>query len=237
MAANAPHRVSRAAPRDEPVSPGNHFAISGGEAKLAGAQWRGWVGIVTLACGVSLLGLVAWTHPHFHPTAPMLPDYGYVPPFSLTDQQNHSITHQDLQGTVWIAAFFFTRCAGQCPLMSTQMAQLQKALAGTSLDFISFTLDPAYDTPERLRAYARHYGSPSPRWRWITGEDSVLHALAHDGFHLSVAEGDSETEPIIHSTRLVLVDAQGRIRGYYDARDPEAMTRLAADARKLLKAL
>ena len=196
-----------------------------------------WMSLVVLSGGICFVGLAAWGAPRFPARPVPLPDYGRVGAFSLTDQEARPISQRDLQGKVWIAAFFFTRCAGQCPLMSARMAQLQRTLGDApSLQLVSFTLDPSYDTPERLRAYARHYQAERQRWQFVGGDESTLHALASDDFHLSVADGIPQAEPIIHSSRLVLVDAQGHIRGYYDALDSEAMGRLAADAQRLIHA-
>ena len=84
-----------------------------------------------------------------------LPDYGTVPAFSFIDQERHSIRREDFEGSVWVADFIFTRCAGQCPLMSSRMAALQRSLSALGHDsvrFVSFSVDPSYDTPERLAA-------------------------------------------------------------------------------------
>lgn len=114
------------------------------------------------------------------------------------------------------------------------MVQLQQDLADVpSIRLVSFSLDPAYDTPERLQQYAAHYATSGTRWTFVTGELSEIYRLSKESFHLSVAEGVDEAEPIIHSTRLVLVDAMARIRGYYDAQEPEAMSRLSQDVRRL----
>jgi len=165
-----------------------------------------------------------------------LPDVGPVPAFSLTDAQGRAVTRLDLAGSVWIADFIFTRCAGQCPLLSGRMARLQEALAGApGVQLVSFTVDPAYDTPEVLAAYARRYGADAGRWRFLTGEPQAVLALIREGFRLAIAEEGPAEEPITHSIRLVLVDRRGRMRGSYEATDERAMARLQDDARRLLK--
>ena len=73
------------------------------------------------------------------------------------------------------------------------------------------------------------------QWRFVTGAPAAITALARDGFHLGVAEGESREEPITHSVRLVLIDARGAIRGYYDATDAQAIRRLQSDARRLAR--
>ena len=166
-----------------------------------------------------------------------LPDYGLLPDFSLTDHQGHPFRRTETAGSVWIADFIFTRCAGQCPLMSTQMAALTTLFRdGEPVQFVSLTVDPDYDTPTILAAYAHHYRTTSTRWRFVTGDRDAVVALAQQGFHLAVGEAEgTPAEPITHSVRFVLIDQRGHIRGYYDATDPEAVRRLTRDAKRLLE--
>lgn len=164
------------------------------------------------------------------------PELGRVPDFSLIDDQGRAISRQGLLGFVWVADFMFTRCAGQCPMLSAQMARLQTAFRTTpGIQFISFSVDSAHDTAEVLGRYARYYRAPASRWRFVTGESQAVSRLVEDGFHLGVSDGASAAEPITHSLRFVLVDQEARLQGYYDATDARAMARLEADARRLLR--
>jgi protein SCO1/2 len=96
------------------------------------------------------------------------------------------------------------------------------------------SVDPAHDTPAVLDAYAAARGIEDPRWFFLTGPRQEVYSLVRDGFKLAVgAEGGAADEPILHSTRLVLVDSGGRIRGYYDAFDEQAVGRLLDDVRAL----
>jgi cytochrome oxidase Cu insertion factor (SCO1/SenC/PrrC family) len=166
---------------------------------------------------------------------PPLPEHGTVPAFSLTDHHGQPLTRERLDGSVWVADFIFTRCAGQCPLLTERMAQLQRQLGGErDLRLVSFSVDPGHDTPEVLAAHARRTGA-GPGWWWVTGAPEAIRALIQEGFRLGIREEGTEEEPITHSVRLVLVDRQGRIRGYYDALEAEAVARLADDARQLLR--
>ena len=161
-----------------------------------------------------------------------LPAYGPVPAFSFIDQDRAPLTDESLRGHVWLADFIFTTCPGQCLLMTDRFAALQRALPESSLRFISFSVDPARDTPEVLAAYAARYGS-DPRWRLATGDVEAIRRLSQEGFKLSAVQDPASG--IAHSIRLVLVDAHGAIRGYYDAGDAAAMARLRRDAARLLE--
>lgn len=162
-----------------------------------------------------------------------LPDLGTVPAFSLIAQDGAAIRREDLDGNVWIANFIFTRCAGQCPMVSAEMARLHTALrALPTVRFVSFTVDPQHDTSEVLSAYARQYHADPARWRFVTGASAAITQLAEQGFHLGISPGTAH-EPITHSLRFALVDQRGHLRGYYEATDPEAMQRLRAHAQAL----
>jgi len=161
----------------------------------------------------------------------VLPDYGQVPPFALIDQRGEPITEEQLRGRLWIADFIFTRCAGQCPMMSRQMSRLARRV-DPSVTLVSFSVDPAWDTPEVLSRYAARYDAPAA-WRFATGNTTAIEQLCREGFHLAAEGGGPAT--LTHSQRLVLVDRDGHIRGYYDAADPEQVRRLDEHVRLLLK--
>jgi protein SCO1/2 len=161
-------------------------------------------------------------------------DLGPLPDFALTGHTGRAVTRADLLGSVWIADFIFTRCAGQCPLLSGRMAALQERFAeAPGVRLVSFTVDPDYDTAERLAAYAAHWGAREGRWDLLTGPKEAVRSLILTGFQLAVSDEGTPEEPIAHSVRLALVDAAGRRRGYYDATDEQAMERLYHDARAL----
>ena len=197
---------------------------------------RGPAMVLALLLTGAVAVLAAASGRMFAPRAiPSLPEYGALPDFSLMDHERRPVSLGALAGSVWIADFIFTRCAGQCPIMSRRMAELQQAFAGVAgIRFLSFTVDPSYDTPDILAAYARRYGASDGRWRFVTGAPDAIAALARDGFRLAFGAGGTAEEPITHSVRLVLVDPQGRIRGYYDASEKGAMERLRRDAQRLL---
>jgi cytochrome oxidase Cu insertion factor (SCO1/SenC/PrrC family) len=160
-----------------------------------------------------------------------------LPDFSLTAVTVDGTSPFDLRtmkGRVWIADFIFTRCAGPCPMLTANMAGLQKKLP-KSIGFLSFTVDPDHDAPEVLTLYARKFGADPQRWFFLTGEKAELVRLIRDGFLLPVVENAAAApgERVTHSTKMVLVDAQGRLLGWYDGDDQASLEKLAADARKL----
>lgn len=160
---------------------------------------------------------------------PALPVYYDVPSFALIDQTGAAFSSAQLHGRVWVADFFFTNCPGPCPRMSSQMHQVQTALAGTDARMVSMTIDPERDTPPVLTEYARHFEAQPGVWFFLTGSRDALNHLDHDVFKLGVIDGSLD-----HSTRFVLVDRHSRIRGFYLTSEVDAIPRLIVDARALL---
>ena len=160
-----------------------------------------------------------------------------LPDFSLTAVTVDGTSPFDLRtmrGRAWIADFVYTRCTGPCPMLTANMAGLQKKLP-SKIGLLSFTVDPDHDSPEVLTLYARKFNADPQRWFFLTGEKADLIRLVRDGFLLPVAENAAAQpgERVAHSTKMVLVDPQARVVGWYDGEDAAALDTLAADARKL----
>ena len=161
--------------------------------------------------------------------------YGTVPPFQLINQNGQPFGLAQLHGKIWIADFIYTTCPGPCPMISSRMSELQKPLEKTDIHLVSFTVDPLKDTPEVLRGYAEKLQAQPGRWDFLTGPRSTIYDLSKSGFKLAAFDHSEETGLPVHSTRMVLVDRHGVIRGYYDATEPDAVTKLLADTNHLLR--
>jgi protein SCO1/2 len=187
-------------------------------------------GLLVLAL-VAVAGAAVW-HIHNRPAPP--PVLGAVPDFALTNRDGRTVHRADLAGQPWLADFVFTRCAASCPLMTLRMARLNRDLpADLPVRLVSFTVDPDYDTPEVLERYAQSFKAPD-RWLFLTGGREEMHRLSKEGFKLAVdAGGGPQDEPILHSTRFVLVDGEAKIRGYYEAFDEASMKKLRRDLERL----
>ena len=196
--------------------------------------------LAALGLAVSI-GLLAWAwqlrktvHTYGHEELPRL---SAVPDFTTTSESGATVTRASLAGKVFIADFIFTTGRGICPGMTAKMKSLESRLRDEPrLRFVSFTVDPEHDTPEVLARYAKEHGADTARWSFLRTDTESLRRLCREGFRLAVEDaGPGAREPILHSTRFVLVDAGGTIRGYYDSDEPGAMEALEADARKLAR--
>jgi protein SCO1/2 len=168
------------------------------------------------------------------PSEAPLPLLGTVPAFHFTDQDGSAFGPGTLAGRPWVANFIFTRCPTVCPVMTEQLAALLPRL-DARIHLVSFSVEPDFDTPKRLRDFAQAHGAVSPRWHFLTGDGKDMQRAVTDGFKISLAHEGAEDDflSIVHGVHLVLVDAQGNIRGYYDSTDPEARERLVRDTRQL----
>ena len=165
--------------------------------------------------------------------------FGDIPSFELLSQTGATVTRDDLLGKPYVASAMFTSCVGPCPRIARQMAELQDALAGTDALLVSISVDPGYDSPAVLRDYAQSLGADPEHWLFLTteGDEARIYELLRDGFKLAVerAPEGSLGQPVTHGTKLVAVDARGRIRGWYESDDPDEIARLRRRMRFLAR--
>ncbi len=221
--------------KDRTVSP-SIDALGGEDSSVDGSgRWRRrllWAVLVAALVAIAFSAIssrLALGRPGTPP-----PILGQVPSFELTNRDGRRVGPSDLAGTPWIADFIFTRCVTSCPLITERMAKLERELPprlGTRM--VSFSVDPEHDTPGVLEAYAVQHGAPE-HWWFLSGDRDAMYGLIKNGFHLAVDPNPPPTpegviEPIVHSTRFVLVDAQGAIRGYYDSLDEDSIKKLKRD--------
>lgn len=189
--------------------------------KLSRSLWTGAI----LLCGIVfvcvLLAQLQRAAQRQEDATRKLPVYGQVADFTLTNQNGQVFTLADLRGKIWIADIIFTTCSGPCPTMTREMKDLQDALpAGPEPKLISLTTFPDMDTPPVLKVYAEKFGADFNRWSFLTGSKSQIFTLANDSLKLSAQEKkpeerESVNDLFIHSTYLVLIDRQARLRGVF----------------------
>ena len=152
------------------------------------------------------------------------PVIGQVPEFAVVDQEGNPFSLNDLKGEIWVANFIFTRCSSICPLLTLSMSRLQERYEMYGIDevkLLSISVDPEYDTPERLREYALNNGADLERWTFLTGDEESIRELVVGGFKTAMGEPTEETGvfDIAHAGYFVLIDPDGGIRGYYGVTD------------------
>lgn len=186
-------------------------------ARLTGS-WVFWVAALGAAFAMPVVRSVRRDLP---PPPPVL---GQVPDFTFTDENGEPFSLADLRGKVWVADFIFTSCGTVCNTLTSQMAEVQyhtRNMLGYA-ELVSFSVDPARDTPAVLREFATRYNARAGTWHFLTGPVELIEQTVVDGFKIAMQREATESPDffqIVHGTRFVLVDHLGRIRGYYESSD------------------
>lgn len=155
--------------------------------------------------------------------------------FSLLDQEGNTITNKDLEGSIYVADFFFTICPSICPKMTSNLATIQKAFNPEEVKLLSFSVMPWADSVSVLRNYAEVRGIDSQQWHLLTGNTEEIYHLARKSFFAEKEIGLSKTSrEFLHTENFILVDGKGRIRGVYNGTLPLEMIRLKEDIQTLL---
>ncbi len=209
-----------------------------------------WGAAVAVTLWATLAAAVVWVHHDLNrdrPTVLATAFIGNLPPttgpaalpvlwdapaFAFPDQDGRRTTGDDFRGRPYVADFIFTTCTTACPTLTAKLGLLRRQVRSADARFVSFSVDPAHDTPAALKAYAANWGDVDPRWRLLSTDPAGLAAVVK-GMRVTVAATGDAQNPILHSTLFLLVDGGGHVRGVYDTTDSAAMARLADDLRGL----
>ncbi|TNF44120.1 MAG: SCO family protein, partial [Cytophagales bacterium] len=159
----------------------------------------------------------------------------YIPEFSFMNQNGESMGRAEMEGKITIVDFFFTSCPSICPIMSKEMERVNDMFRDESrVQIMSISIDPEYDTPEILKSYADRHNAIPGKWHFLSGPKEETYQLAKCGFVLPTLDGNGVPDDFVHSDKFVLIDEQGRIRGYYSGTDREAVDLLMLETKVLL---
>lgn len=200
-------------------------------AEPAAARLVGRPGFWLVLVGALFAWPFAWSAAT--PLPPPLPTLATLPTFTLIDQDGRSFGSADLAGRTWLASFIFTRCQTTCPAVTSVVARVQARTRNLEPAFrlVTFSVDPGFDTPERLAAYARGVRASPRMWTFLTGPAGQVEDAVVRGLRVAMGRppGGGPAD-LVHGTALVLVDGRGRIRGYYDPQEDGAVDRVVRDA-------
>ncbi len=139
-----------------------------------------------------------------------------MPDFVFRNQDSLLVTHSDYKGKVTVVDFFFVNCPTICPKMTNNLSYLEKQYKGQDVAFASFTINPKYDTPTRLKKYADAHEVSNPDWHFLTGDREKIYDLARNHFNLFADENPNVPGGFEHSGYFALVDKNGFFRSRYD---------------------
>jgi protein SCO1/2 len=161
--------------------------------------------------------------------------YHTIADFSFTNQNGKTITQKDYEGKIYVADFFFTTCGSICPIMTTNMIDVQKAFADNpKVMILSHTVTPEIDSVPVLKKYALEKGVIDSKWNLVTGDKKDIYSMARKSY-LAVKLGKpEELYDMVHTENFVLVDAERRVRGFYDGTKKEEVKKLIEDIQWLL---
>jgi len=169
-----------------------------------------------------------------------------VPAFDFINQDSQAITNDFYKGKVYVVEFFFSSCTTICPIMNRNMLQVSQEFASQeNFGIASISIDPSFDTPQVLKAYASRYKATHPNWNFLTGDKDTIHKLSNEGFKLFAAQDKDEIDGFSHSGLFALIDQNGVVRSrkdkhgnplfYYNGLEQESIDMLIQDIKKLLQ--
>ncbi len=163
-------------------------------------------------------------------TVQYISKYHTIADFSFINQNGKTITQKDYEGKIYVADFFFTTCGSICPIMTTNMVDIQKAiLHNPKVLLLSHTVFPEIDSVPVLKKYAIDKGVIDSKWNLVTGDKKEIYKLARKSY-LAVKQGKpSELYDMVHTENFVLIDTKRRVRGFYDGTKKEEIQRLIED--------
>lgn len=161
--------------------------------------------------------------------------YHTIPHFELTNQEGKIISDKSIEGTIYVANFFFSTCKTVCPKMNEQVHRVQEAFKDIKdIHILTFTVDPDNDTVEALAEYAKKMKADNSKWWFLTGPKDSIYQLAREGFLVPASLGETAND-FFHSQDLILIDKEKRMRGVYDGTVPAEVDTLIDEIKVLMK--
>lgn len=187
--------------------------------------------LAVLLLPFSVYGVVTWYQSRYQ-SLPVLAGRGSMENFHLQDSDGPTVTPDAWKGKIVVANYFFTHCPSICPRMMYSLKRVQAYAGIANLQIASFTVDPERDSSAQLKAYAKQLDIGG-NWQLLTGDKKLLYRLARKSFQLVATDGDGGANDFIHSDKLVLLDTDRQVRGYYKGTDAGEVAQLIKDIQKL----
>jgi protein SCO1 len=168
--------------------------------------------------------------------ASLTTEVGPIESFQLTDQDGNLFSSDQLHGKVWIAHFFYTACTQGCEKTTATMARLQERFRGKKdVALVSISVNPELDSPGVLAEMAKSVEAEKGQWWFLTGPQDKVYGIVRNSFKFGVERYPNEkpNEQVTHTFNVAVVDRDGKIAGYLDARDPDNFEPLVARVRQL----
>ena len=157
--------------------------------------------------------------------------------FVFINQDSLPFGSDNLNGKIHIANFMFTSCTNICPIMTTNMTEVEKMFANNqNIQLVSFTVTPWIDNPDLLKRYKQEFTMNSSNWNFLTGNKSDIYRLARKSYFAEEEIGfTKDSTDFLHTEHFLLVDKTMRIRGIYNGTLRLEMQQLIKDIHLLNK--
>jgi len=156
-----------------------------------------------------------------------------LPDFKLTGQDGKPVSLKTFDNKIFVVSFFYTHCPNVCNQVNTNVEQLVSNYEKNKMvNFVSITVDPERDSVKVLKNYAGNFKAVSPKWLFLTGDTSTIYNLARNGFLVNALQ--TGKDDFIYSDKLILIDEEKRIRGYYTGASTDEVNRLNDEIKVLL---
>lgn len=159
-----------------------------------------------------------------------------IPSFSMLTQDSTTFTESDIKNKIYVAGFFFSTCPTTCVQMTSEILRLQDYFADNqNVKVIFHSVNPTHDTPKVLKEYASNYGIDTNFWKLLTGKKEDIYDIAQCGYYVVARPDDADPYGFIHTDKVVLIDKERNIRGYYKATEREEIDRLITEIQVLIQ--
>ncbi|TAD97343.1 MAG: SCO family protein [Bacteroidetes bacterium] len=158
-----------------------------------------------------------------------------IPNFSFVSQEGKAITQQNFEGKIYVAEFFFTRCPDICKVMTSELSRVQDIFKDyPDVKILSHSVDPLADSVQVLKEYADFNKIDPNFWTLVTGDKQQIYQQAKCAYFIPVQTGTDGKIDFVHSDKLILIDKEKRIRGYYSGTSRDEVDRLITEIQVLL---
>jgi protein SCO1/2 len=155
-------------------------------------------------------------------------DEEWLSRFTLTERSGEEVSSEDLKGAPYVVSFFFSTCPSICVQQNQKLQELQTKFKDRGVKFVAISVDPENDTPEVLQEYSARFGADPEQWLFLTGDLTYIQRVGGEIFRQPVSKQ-------FHTERFVLVDAEGKVEGFYNWPDAKQFEKLQEKIEELIE--
>jgi len=169
----------------------------------------------------------------------VIPDtvYHQLPDFKFVNQKADTLSWKSYEGKILVVNLFYTRGNNYAVEFANKAMNVyvNTYIKNPIMKFAGLSIDPVHDRPEALAPYAEKLTAKAGKWDLLTGDSTAVYNWINKELYIDAHQQKAKGEPkFIYSNLFVLIDPQHRIRGYYDATNQEALSKLNDEIKVLI---